>query len=65
MDLEKKNLKIYNWNEIFNKKFAELKRSMVEFPVLKAADWAKSFGGYTDASQREIGGTLTQLDDGG
>lgn len=43
--------------------FAKLKRALITAPVLVPPDLAKSFRCRVEASQREFGGTLTQLDD--
>ena len=64
-DLTKKGSGVHKWNEECDKSFQKLKDAITTAPVLVAPDWSKPFRGHIDASERAVGGTLTQLDENG
>ena len=63
--LTRKGRGIEKWDESCDKAFEELKLSITTAPVLVAPSWSKPFRCHVDASQKAVGGTLTQLDDNG
>ena len=65
-DLTKKALpdKV-NWTPECERAFSELKRVLTETPILRNPDFDKEFILQTDASDRGVGGVLSQLDDEG
>ena len=65
-DLTKKALpdKV-NWTPECERAFSELKKVLTETPILRNPDFDKEFILQTDASDRGVGGVLSQLDDEG
>lgn len=64
-DLTKKGYGVHKWDKKCDEAFEKLKKSITSAPILVAPDWTKPFRGHIDASQRAVGGTLTQLDKNG
>lgn len=58
-DLLKKN-KTWEWSELCQKAFEDLKKAIMEEPVMALPDFAKTFEVHTDASDFAIGGVLMQ-----
>lgn len=52
---------IQNWDPNCDLSFAVLKGTLTAEPILDPPDWAHSFRCHVDASQKAVGGTLTQL----
>ena len=63
--MTKKGSGVHKWNEKCYESFQRLKDAITSAPVLVAPDWKKPFRGHIDASERAVGGTLTQLDENG
>lgn len=63
--LTKKGIGIGKWNADCDDAFRQLKAMLVSAPILVSPDWRKPYRCHVDASQRAVGGTLTQLDDQG
>jgi hypothetical protein len=55
----------FEWKEEQEKAFEELKKRLMETPVLQYPDFNKSFIICTDASEKGLGAVLEQLDDEG
>ena len=53
------------WSESCDKAFKELKRQLIEAPLLHYPDFAKPFVVYCDASDRGVGVVLAQADNKG
>ena len=53
------------WSESCDKAFKELKRQLIEAPLLHYPDFAKPFVVYCDASDRGVGVVLAQADNNG
>jgi RNase H-like domain found in reverse transcriptase/Reverse transcriptase (RNA-dependent DNA polymerase) len=64
-NLTKKNNSVSNWESSCDKAFETLKEAVKSAPVLQSPDWKKPFRCHVDASQLEVGGTLTQKDERG
>lgn len=64
-NLTKKGIGIARWDAECDGAFLKLKDAITTTPVLVSSDWQKPFLCHVDASQRAVGGTLTQLDDEG
>ena len=62
--LLKKDVK-YNWNEKCQKAFEELKRRLINAPILRYPDFKKPFYIITDASGIGLGAILSQKDEYG
>ena len=63
--LTRKGSGIHKWDHSCDVAFEALKESITTAPILIAPDWQREFRCHVDASQRAVGGTLTQLDDDG
>ena len=55
----------FNWSSKCQHAFLELKRHLVEAPVLRYPDFNRPFVLYTDASRSGLGAVLSQADDEG
>lgn len=64
-ELTKKGVGIDKWDSTCDTAFSTLKTALVSAPILMAPSWRKPFRCHVDASQRAVGGTLTQLDENG
>lgn len=58
--LRTKTKKAFHWDESAQKAFEELKRQLVQSPVLSNPDFSKTFTVQTDASDLGVGAVLTQ-----
>ncbi|GBG41849.1 hypothetical protein CBR_g75153, partial [Chara braunii] len=56
---------IWQWDKDCTSALKKLKRALIEYPVLKVADWSLPFVVTTDASQYGIGAVLQPDDDNG
>ena len=54
-----------SFNEVQRKAFTDLKAALCNFTCLHAPRYDRDFILHTDASDKAIGGCLSQLDDGG
>ena len=63
--LTKKGSGIHCWNSQCDRAFLMLKEALTTAPILMSPDWGKPFRCHVDASQKAVGGTLTQLDQNG
>jgi len=61
--LLRKNTK-WKWKEEQQKAFENLKRKLVEAPILTFPDWDKPFSLHVDTSSMAMGGVLTQMQKG-
>lgn len=64
-DLTRKGKGIQAWNNSCEEAFSELKNCLCFAPILVCPNWEKSFKCHVDASQKAVGGTLSQADDFG
>jgi hypothetical protein len=53
----------FEWNELREHSFKELKLALISYPVLRQPELQKPFTLYTDASGFALGAVLTQRDD--
>lgn len=53
---------IKKWNEACDLAFQDLKGALASAPILIPPDWSRPFLYHVNASQKAVGGTLTQLD---
>lgn len=63
--LTRKGKGIEKWDTSCDEAFQKLKAAITTTPILIAPKWDKPFRCHVDASQKAVGGTLTQLDDNG
>ena len=63
-ELTSKKLNKFEWNDIHERAFLDLKQVMISPPVLSFPSKLGKFILYTDASEFAIGGVLCQLQDG-
>lgn len=59
--MTKKDVGIGRWDATCDEAFGRLKGLLISAPIFVAPDWGKPFRCHVDASQRAVGGTLTQL----
>ena len=52
----------FEWGSVEEQAFQNLKKALVETPILKIPDFNKEFKLWTDASNKAIGAVLTQAD---
>ena len=62
-NLTKKDVGIQKWSAHCTNAFEQLKIAITTAPVLVSPDWSKPFRCHIDASQRAVGGILTQIDE--
>ena len=64
-DLTKKSVKTINWTPDCEQAFQKVKQLLCEAPVLRTPDLSKEMIVQTDASNRGLGGVLSQIGDDG
>lgn len=60
--LTKKGMGMDKWGDTCEAAFEDLKGALLTAPILIPPNWSKPFRCHVDASNKAIGGTLTQLD---
>ena len=58
------NSKLFEWQDIHQKSFNDLKQNLSTQPVLTMPDFSKDFHVWPDASKIAVGGILTQMKNG-
>lgn len=64
-NLTRKRTGIHKWNDECTTAFNLLKEKLTSAPIIKALNLSKGFRCHTEASQGEVGGTLTQMGEDG
>ena len=63
--LTRKGKGIAAWDSTCDDSFNTLKQAITTSPILTSPNWSRPFRCHVDASQKAVGGTLTQLDEEG